>query len=215
MTSEALHVYSWRLSKGWNGWICLHLIRSHRVLWHIIKIMADCLHRDCILLALYLLRFVMWANLARCVVFLPLPLGLSILFKQLLTLLCEPLKSRATCSIKLISTCVYIQRALGNVHAYVFAAPMLILNFTRRPLIGRAPHLVLRAIELRVMMVRWLLINNSLQVLVCHWGLRWAHNLVIFLQMRIVGSFLILKGWSLLLSRFSCILHHSAGHIFD
>ena len=215
MTSEALHVYSWRLSLGWNGWICLHLIRSHRVLWNIIKIMADCLCRDCILLALYLLRLVLWANLARCVVFLPLPLGLPILFKQFLTLLCEPLKSRATCSIKLISASVYIQRALGDVHTYVFAAPMLILSLTWCPLIGRASHFVLRAIELGMMMVRWLLINNSLQVLVCQWGLRWAHNLVVLLQMRIVVGFLILKGWSLLLSCFSCILHHSAGDILS
>jgi hypothetical protein len=108
------------------------------------------------------------ANLARCVVLLSLPLGLPILFKQFLTLLCEPLKSRAICSIKLISTSVYIQRALGDVHAYVFAAPMVILSFTRRPLIGRAPHFFLWAIELGMMMVRWLLINYSLQVLVCH-----------------------------------------------
>jgi hypothetical protein len=110
----------------------------------------------------------MRANLARCVVFLPLSLGFPILLKQLLTLLCKPLKSRSISSIKLISASVYIQRALGDVHAYVFTAPMFILTFTWRTLIRRAPHFILWAIELGVMMVRWLLINNSLQVLVRH-----------------------------------------------
>lgn len=168
MTSKALHVYSLRLSLGWKRWICLHRIRNHRVLRHIIKIISHCLYRDCILLALNLLRFVMRANLARCVVFLPLPLGFPILLKQLLALLCKSLKTRSISSIKLISASVYIQRALGNVHADVFTTPMLILTFTGSTLIGRAPHFILRAIELGVMMVRWLLINNSLQVLVRH-----------------------------------------------
>ena len=48
---------------------------------------------------------------------------------------------------------------------------MLILSFTWGTLIRRAPHFTLRAIELGVMMVRWLLINYSLKVLVRHRGL--------------------------------------------
>ena len=149
----------------------MHRIRNQRVLRHLIKIIAHCLNRDCILLALNFLRLVMRANLARCFVFLPLPLGFPILLKQLLTLLCKSLKSRSISSIKLISASVYIQRALGDVHAYVFTATMLILTFTWRTLIGRAPHFIRRAIELGVMMVRWLLINYSLQILVRHRGL--------------------------------------------
>jgi hypothetical protein len=45
---------------------------------------------------------------------------------------------------------------------------MLILTFTWCALIGWAPHFIRRAIELGVMMVRWLLINYSLKVLVRH-----------------------------------------------